>query len=93
MIQDRFTEPSFIVDVSDTHATKMEAIKAYKSQFHDPNSSEPLTYISRGGFLESIEARAMLLGKRIGVQYGEGFVSENVPGVADLDSLKLPELA
>lgn len=93
MIQDRFTEPSFIVDVSDTHATKMEAIKAYKSQFHDPNSTEPLTYISRGGFLESIEARAMLLGKRIGVQYGEGFVSENVPGVADLDSLKLPELA
>lgn len=93
MIQDRFIEPSFIVDVSDTHATKMEAIKAYKSQFHDPNSTEPLTYISRGGFLESIEARAMLLGKRIGVQYGEGFVSENIPGISDLDSLKLPELA
>ncbi|OSZ78763.1 bacillithiol biosynthesis deacetylase BshB1 [Chitinophagaceae bacterium IBVUCB1] len=93
MIQDRFTEPSFIVDVSSTHATKMEAVKAYKSQFHNPDSTEPLTYISKGGFLEAIEARAMLLGKRIGVAYGEGFVSENTPGIDGLDALLLPEIA
>jgi bacillithiol biosynthesis deacetylase BshB1 len=93
MIQDRFMEPTIIVDVTDTHETKMEAIKCYKSQFHDPNSTEPLTYISKGGFLEAIEARAVQLGKQIGVKYAEGFVCENVPGISDLDSLILPELA
>ncbi len=93
MIQDRFIEPSFIVDVSDTHEVKMEAIKAYKSQFHDPNSDEPITYIAQGGFLESIEARSLLLGKRIGVKYGEGFICENLPGISNLDDLILPQLA
>ncbi|RYD56534.1 MAG: bacillithiol biosynthesis deacetylase BshB1 [Sphingobacteriales bacterium] len=93
MIQDRFAEPSFIVDVSDTHTTKMEAIKCYKSQFHDPNSDEPMTYIASEGFLNAIEARSSLLGKRIGAKYGEGFVSENVPGIADLDRLQYPEIA
>src|ERR1044072_1039782 len=92
IIQDRFTEPSFIVDISSEHEQKMEAIKAYKSQFHDPKSNEPITYISQGGFLEHIEARAALLGKRIGADYGEGFVSENVPGLPDLDVMLLPEL-
>jgi bacillithiol biosynthesis deacetylase BshB1 len=93
MIQDRLTDPTIIVDVTDTHDTKMEAIKCYKSQFHDPNSTEPLTYISKGGFLEALEARAMQFGKQIGVKYGEGFVCENAPGISDLDRLILPEIA
>lgn len=92
MIQDRFAEPSFIVDVSDCFEQKLEAIKCYKSQFHDPNSNEPMTYIASGGFLEAIEARSTLLGKRIGVKHGEGFICENIPGIADLDKLLLPEM-
>lgn len=93
MIQDRFIEPTFIVDVTDTHEVKMEAIKAYKSQFHNPDSDEPLTYIAQGGFLDAIEARSLLLGKRIGVKYGEGFICENLPGIDNLDDLLLPQLA
>lgn len=94
MIQDRFAEPSIIVDVTDSHETKMEAIRCYKSQFHDPNnSSEPVTYISKNGFMEAIEARSLLLGKRIGVKYGEGFICENVPGIDNLDQLLYPEMA
>lgn len=92
-IQDRLLEPTFIVDVSDTHDAKMESIKCYKSQFHDPNSTEPITYIAQGGFLESIEARDRLMGKRIGAKFGEGFICENVPGISDLDKLIYPELA
>jgi len=91
IIQDRFAEPAFIIDISEEQEQKMEAIKAYKSQFHDPNSNEPATYISQGGFLEQIVARSALLGKRIGVVHGEGYVAENVPGLQDLDSLLLPE--
>lgn len=93
MIQDRFAEPTFIVDISDTFDTKMEAIYCYKSQFHDPASNEPVTYIAKKDFLENIRFRASLLGKRIGVTYGEGFVCENVPGIDNLDSLLLPEMA
>lgn len=93
MIQDRFYEPTFVVDISDTFEQKMEAIKCFKSQFHDPNSTEPLTYISKGGFLEAIEARDIMLGKRIGVKYGEGFICENLPGITDFNKLILPEIA
>lgn len=93
MIQDRFLEPDFIVDISTTFDVKMEAIKAYKSQFHNPGSDEPVTYIATDNFLDKIKFRAGLLGKRIGVTYGEGFTCENTPGIANLDSLLLPELA
>lgn len=93
MIQDRFIDPSFIVDITDCFEQKMEAIECYKSQFHDPNSNEPVTYIATQDFLKNIEFRASLLGKRIGVTYGEGFVSENIPGVDNLDRLIYPEIA
>lgn len=92
MIQDRLSEPTFVVDISDAYATKMEAIKCYKSQFHDPTSNEPITYIATEGFLKHIEARDSIMGKRIGVQYGEGFISENIPGISSLDDLLLPQL-
>lgn len=93
MIQDRMLEPTFIVDISDSFDTKLESIKAYKSQFHDPNSSEPLTYISTNDFLEQVRYRDALAGKRIGTQYGEGFVCENYTGISDLDKLVYPSMA
>lgn len=93
MIQDRFLEPDFIVDVSDVFDTKMEAVKAYKSQFHSPGSDGPVTYISSDGYLNKILYRSGLLGMRIGAKHGEGFTCENTPGISNLDSLLLPELA
>jgi bacillithiol biosynthesis deacetylase BshB1 len=93
MVQDRFMEPSVIVDISDCFEQKMQSILCYKSQFHNPGSDEPMTYISSNEFLKSIEHRASLFGKRIGVKYAEGFVCENVPGVANLDQLLYPEMA
>lgn len=92
IIQDRMLEPTFLVDISGTFAQKMEAIKCYTSQFHDPNSSEPATYISTGRFLQDLESRDALMGKRIGTRYAEGFVCENTPGIASLDALILPEM-
>ncbi len=93
MMQDRLHEPTIIVDISETFDLKMEAIQAYKSQFHDPNSSEPITYIATQGFLDQIKYRDSLMGKRIGTAYAEGFVCENIPGISDLDDLLYPELA
>lgn len=90
-IQDRFYEPDLIIDVSDVWEQRMEAIKAYKTQFYDPDSTEPQSYLSNPDFLDAIVARARSLGKRIGVKYGEGFVSKKSIGIAGLDALVLNE--
>lgn len=87
-IQDRFMEPSFIVDISDVMEQRKKAIMAYSSQFYDPESTEPETVISTRQFFDSLTARALELGRIIGAQYGEGFVQERIPGVNDLDDLK-----
>jgi bacillithiol biosynthesis deacetylase BshB1 len=90
-IQDRFFEPDLIVDVSEVWKKRMDSIKAYTTQFHDPKSGEPETYLSNPGFLDAIEGRARLLGKRIGVQFAEGFVSRKSIGINNLDALILQE--
>jgi bacillithiol biosynthesis deacetylase BshB1 len=90
-IQDRFYEPDFIVDISDVWEQRVEAIKAYKTQFHNPGLNEPQTYISSPEFMEALTARARLLGKRIGVKYGEGFLSKKNIGLRSLDALVLNE--
>ena len=90
-IQDRFYEPDLIVDISDVWEQRMESIKAYKTQFHDPESDEPQTYLSNPEFLDAITGRARLLGKRIGVQFAEGFISKKNIGIRNFDALVLQE--
>ncbi|MEL6559916.1 MAG: bacillithiol biosynthesis deacetylase BshB1 [Bacteroidota bacterium] len=86
-IQSQSLVPDFIVDVSDTWEQKMEAIRAFKSQFHNPNSQEPETYISSPEFLKMIESRGKELGHAIQVKYGEGFNVARQVGVKDLFDL------
>jgi N-acetylglucosamine malate deacetylase 1 len=86
-IQSQFIKPDFIVDVTPHWETKIEAIKAFKTQFFDPNSKEPTTYISTPEFLNMVEARAIELGHAIGVKYGEGFTVRRTAGVNDLFNL------
>jgi bacillithiol biosynthesis deacetylase BshB1 len=75
--------PTFLVDVSAAFTTKVTALRAYRSQFFDPNSLEPETYVSSKGFFEGIEARARALGRIANVEYAEGFVSNAPPTLAD----------
>lgn len=88
-IQDWFREPDFIVDISDVFEQRMKSIEAYNTQFYNSGdqSGEPQTYISTPEFLESIIARARMIGKRIGVKYAEGFNSEKTIGIRSLDAL------
>ena len=86
-IQDRYLKPDLVVDITEQFATKLEAIKAFGSQFYDPNSAEPMTPISRPDFLDFIEARAREMGRLVPVTYGEGFTVERAPGVVDLTQL------
>ncbi len=83
-IQSQFITPHFIVDISDSWVKKSEAIRLFKTQFYDPSSKEPDTYISNPGFLKMLESRAIELGHAIGVKYGEGFVARRWIGVKSL---------
>lgn len=83
-IQSQFIKPDFVVDVSDHWETKRESIRAFKSQFYDPNSTEPETYISSPGFMQMVEARGKEFGHSIGVDYAEGFTINKAAGIKDL---------
>jgi N-acetylglucosamine malate deacetylase 1 len=83
-IQDQLIMPDFVVDITPFMETKLASIQAFSSQFFNPNSDEPETYISSQNFLEQIRARSKEMGHLIGVRYGEGFVSEKPLRVEDL---------
>ena len=86
-IQDRYLKPDFVYDITAVFDKKMDSAKAYTSQFFDSNSREPETYISSPDFLDSIEYRAKMMGKMIGVKYAEGFISKKMIGIQSLDAL------
>lgn len=87
-IQNDYIQPDFVVDISDYWDIKLASIKAFRSQFYDPSSLEPESFISKPGFLEFIEARAREFGHRIQVKYGEGFTAERMIGVNSLFDLQ-----
>ena len=86
-IQDRYLKPDFIIDVSPYMEQKMDAIKAYASQFYDPESSEPVTPIATKEFLDFLYARATAFGRTIGAKYAEGFTTERAVGIRTLYDL------
>jgi len=86
-IQSRNLTPSFVVDISAFMEKKMESILAHSSQFYDPNSTEPATFISGNAFLEFVKGRAKELGHQIGVAYAEGFITQKLLGINSFDAI------
>ncbi len=86
-IQDRFLQPDFVVDITAVFEQKIEAMKAYKTQFNNPDTDEPQTYISTPDFLDSVIYRHKWFGKMIGVKYAEGFITEKIIGIKNFDAI------
>jgi bacillithiol biosynthesis deacetylase BshB1 len=86
-IQDRLLKPDFVIDITNVFEKKIQSVKAYATQFHNPDSKEPQTYISTPGFFESVIYRHKFFGKMIGVEYAEGFISEKTIGICNFDAL------
>ncbi len=86
-IQDRPLNPDLVVDITDFWHKKRESILAFKTQFFNPDSKEPITPISTIDFLDFLEARAREMGRLIGVKYGEGFLKHTPIGTNDLFKL------
>lgn len=87
-IQSQLLTPDFVVDVSDFWEKKLEAIRAFKTQFYDPNSKEPDTFISSPAFMKLLESRGNEFGHAIGVKYGEGYTVRRYIGVNSLTDLR-----
>jgi len=86
-IQWKNIEPDFVVDVSGFIEKKLEAVFAYKTQFHKQGSDEPVTPISTTNFRDSINYRAQDMGRLIGTEHGEGFTVERYVAVKSLSDL------
>jgi N-acetylglucosamine malate deacetylase 1 len=92
-IQDRYIEPDVVIDITDVFEKRMQSIAAYGTQFYNPadDSNDPQSYISSPDFYDSVIARARMMGKKIGVKYGEGFTSDKTIGIKSTDALILIE--
>jgi N-acetylglucosamine malate deacetylase 1 len=88
-IQDRYLQPDFVIDISHVMDKKIEAIQAFSTQFFSQaaDNEEPQTYISTPDFLDSVIYRSKMMGKMIGVKYGEGFISKKMIGLNSFDAL------
>jgi N-acetylglucosamine malate deacetylase 1 len=86
--------PSFVVDISRTQSRKMEAVRAYRSQFHEPGrvADGPETNVSHPGFLEAIVARDRWFGACIGTDFGEAFLVREPLPVEDPVAMFGPQL-
>ncbi len=87
-IQDRFAKPDITVDITPYFETKVKAILAFSSQFHDPESKEPETPISGKGFIDFLRGRAAEFGRPIGAELAEGFTATRNVGVKNLFDLQ-----
>lgn len=77
----KMVRPSFIFDISNTIDQKLEALRAYQSQF----------FAGDGGrgeeFIENIKTQAAWYGSLISVRYGEPFVSKEEIGIRSFDAI------
>jgi bacillithiol biosynthesis deacetylase BshB1 len=86
-IQWKSIQPDFVIDITGFLDKKIEACLAYKTQFYNPNSTEPLTPIATKDFLESLTYRAQDLGRLSGVEHAEGFTTEKLLAFKNLDGI------
>lgn len=87
-IQDKYIKPDFVIDITEFVEQKMESIKAYKTQFFNPDSNEPITYISKPDFLESLIGRNREYGKLLkNGTYAEGFNTNKIIEVKNITEI------
>lgn len=89
-IQDKFTLPHFVIDISDVFEQKLQIMQAYESQFFSAHyaarSTEPDTYISTQHFWETLKSKFRQFGQLIGAPYAEGYQSAKTVGLVSFDA-------
>lgn len=82
--------PTFVVDITATWATKLKAIQAFASQFTRGEGETVSLPFDR--FQQAVELTARRHGQRIGVEYGEGFLTREPLRVDDLMALEVSSI-
>ena len=82
-IQDHHLRPDLVFDITPYWEKKLEALMCFRSQFHDPASTEPVSPIARPDFMPYLEGRAREMGRHIMATFGEGFNTARPAGVPD----------
>jgi N-acetylglucosamine malate deacetylase 1 len=77
---------TFVVDISSQFDRKMEALKAFRSQFVEPDLPLDYKYLGTSDYLRQIEAYNRAIGARAGAVYAEGYKSDR------LISLSIPTI-
>jgi bacillithiol biosynthesis deacetylase BshB1 len=74
-----YVHPSLVVDISPYFEQKMEAVRAYESQFGESQGQINLDYYHIGisDYIFHMECRCGHFGSLVGVSYGEGFYSQD----------------
>ena len=88
-IQWKDIKPEFVIDISEHLDKKLEACMAFKTQFYDPSSNEPVTPIATKDFFESLTYRAQDLGRLSGVAFAEGFTTEKLMALKNFEGFVL----
>lgn len=78
-----YVEASFIVDISKHFDRKMQALRCFSSQLHNPQLSEPQTYLSVPEFLPALESLHRYYGSLIQAQYAEAFYCKEAISIDD----------
>jgi bacillithiol biosynthesis deacetylase BshB1 len=76
------TPPQVVMDISDHFDQKLDALRAYQSQLHNPSYQGADTMVSSESFWDGIQKRAAYWGNRVGIEYGEPLYREG-PVVID----------
>ncbi len=87
-IQFNHLTPDVVVDISEEIEEKLKAVKAYGTQFFNPESNESETIISSQGFLDSVSYRAKDLGRQANCEFAEGFLAHQMPKIDSLFDIK-----
>lgn len=85
------TPPQVVMDISPYFERKLDALRCYRSQLHNPNYEGISTMVSSEAFWEGIQKRAAYWGNRVGVEYGEPLYREGpvaITGFAELETLQ-----
>jgi bacillithiol biosynthesis deacetylase BshB1 len=76
--------PDVVVDISEAIDIKEKAIRAYGSQLHNPNSTDPDTVLTHRDFLDRVRAHNRFMGNLANCPFGEGFLLSRSVRVGDL---------
>ncbi len=77
--------PSFVVDITSVWAIKMQAVEAFGSQFKKAEGEN--VRLPFDGFRQAAELTARRAGQRIGVEFGEAWVTREPLVVTDMLAL------